>query len=242
MKDLERACAGSWLTPRHRTAAGRRVAGGQGPDPAGLASRGAQGPTEAPAAQPPPVERWIMRAAKAASSQSRPERRLCAGPDPRWAKPAHPHAGGEFTRACVAILCLLAEGATTDAPSPRTVTRYLLVEAAGHAAELAGGGLRDDFRTEVGSSWPEGSDTTRGPVISTCDPSGLSRKVRCWSRLNLDQRLGISVRQYQFGSYFVQIMKSPNNSIYKTVLLFIDSSGLIEGLDQRKNFTSAAFP
>jgi len=77
-------------------------------------------------------------------------------------------------------LCLLDASATTDPFDPRGVMRHLLVEAAALVAELAAGGLREDFRTEFRSYWPGEAGASRGQIVSICNPDGQSRAIRCW--------------------------------------------------------------
>ena len=64
------------LSPDHGAAAAGRLAGGQGPGRAHLASRRAEGSAEAEAARTAVAQRWIVRAAAAGAHQPCVELRL----------------------------------------------------------------------------------------------------------------------------------------------------------------------
>lgn len=79
------------------------------------------------------------------------------------------------------ILCLLGSEASVDGRNPVGVARYLLLEAANLVEQLATGNLTEDFRHEFQSYWSWGAVNSDLSAVSLCRPSGLSRKIRCWT-------------------------------------------------------------
>src|SRR5579859_6445413 len=59
-----------WISPHHGGTERRWLACGQGPSRAHLATRRAEGPTEAEAARAVVVQRWIVRAAASGTRES----------------------------------------------------------------------------------------------------------------------------------------------------------------------------
>src|SRR5450631_4935439 len=78
-----------WLSSDHGAAQAGRLEGRQGPGRANLASRGAEGSTEAEAERAVVAQRRVMRAAASTARQSCLELRLRQCEDPCWKDGAH---------------------------------------------------------------------------------------------------------------------------------------------------------
>ena len=84
------ASTAAMVSPDHGAAQAGRLAGGQGPRRAYLASRGAEGSTEAEAARPLVAQRRFVRAAQARARKPCMELRFCERTNTRWPKCTHP--------------------------------------------------------------------------------------------------------------------------------------------------------